>query len=53
MALKDKSHRTQINGKFNYISSADKINKNITVELLFKNYKKIIHFFMNRRSEID
>jgi pterin-4a-carbinolamine dehydratase len=40
-----KKLRTQINGKFNDISSADENKQqNITAEPLFKNYKKAIHF---------
>jgi hypothetical protein len=39
VALKDKL-RTQVSGKFGDTSSADKTDKNITVEPLFKNYKK-------------
>jgi hypothetical protein len=41
--LNDKKLRTQINGKYNDISSADENNnnkKNITVEHLLKKYKK-------------
>jgi hypothetical protein len=42
VALKYKKLRTQINGKFNDINSADKNKEtqNITVGPLFKNYKK-------------
>jgi hypothetical protein len=49
VALK-KNLRTQINGKFNGISSAD-ANKyrNIAVEPLYKNYRKTIHLFIDRR----
>jgi hypothetical protein len=32
--------RTQINGKFNDVSIADEVHKNVTVQPLFKNYKK-------------
>jgi hypothetical protein len=41
---------TQIDGKFNDISSAD-LNKykNISVEHLFKSYKQTIHLFIDRR----
>jgi hypothetical protein len=46
-----KQLRTQINGKINDISSVDK-NKNITVEPLFKNYKKKIHLFSDEDSEV-
>jgi hypothetical protein len=51
VALKDKEkHRTQINVKCNDINSADENKyKNITVDPLFKNYKKTIHLFIDRR----
>jgi hypothetical protein len=45
---KKKKLRTQINGKFNDISSAYE-NKKISVEHLFKNYKKTVHSFIDRR----
>jgi hypothetical protein len=42
--------RTQINGKYNNISSADKNKQqNITLEPLFKNNKNTIHLFMDKR----
>lgn len=47
VALKKKL-RTQINGKFSDINSADENKKNIAVESLFKNYKKTIHLFIDR-----
>jgi hypothetical protein len=43
IALNDKKLRAQINGKFNYIGSAYGNKKYITVEPLFKNYKKTIN----------
>jgi hypothetical protein len=45
-----KRFKTQINGKLNDISSADE-NKyqNITVQPLFKYYKKTVHLFIDRR----
>jgi hypothetical protein len=50
IALEDKMFRTQINGKFNDICTADENKyKYITVEPLFKNYKKAIHLFIDRR----
>jgi hypothetical protein len=47
IALKDKKFRTQIIGKLNDIGCADE-NK-ITAEAIFKNYKKTIHLFIDRR----
>jgi hypothetical protein len=45
-----KKIRTQKNGKFNDIGSTDgNKQKNIAVEPLFKNYKKTIHLFINRK----
>jgi hypothetical protein len=44
-----KKLKTQINGKFNDISSAYKNKQNITVQPLFKNYKKSIYLFIDRR----
>jgi hypothetical protein len=42
--------RTQSNGKFNDVSIADENKEqNITVEPLFKNYKKKMHLFFDRR----
>jgi hypothetical protein len=50
VALKDNKNLEQIDGKFNDISSADENKyKNITVEPLFKNYKKTVHLFIDRR----
>jgi hypothetical protein len=50
LVVKDKKLRSQINGKFNDMSSADEsIYQNITVEPLFKNYEKTIHLFFDRR----
>jgi hypothetical protein len=50
VALKEKKLRTQISGKFNDRNSADENkHQNITVEPSFKNYKKIIHLFIDRR----
>jgi hypothetical protein len=46
--LKEKKLGTQINGKFNDVSSSDE-NKKITIEPLFKNYKKATHLFIDRR----
>jgi hypothetical protein len=45
-----KKLRAQIIGKFNDISSADENKyKNITVEPLFKNFKKTVLLFINKR----
>jgi hypothetical protein len=53
VALKDKQIRTEVNGKSDDISSADKNKyKNITVEPLFNNYKKTIHLFIDGRLRI-
>jgi hypothetical protein len=50
IALKDKKKlRTWVNRKFIDIGSADENKKNITVEPLFKNYKKTIHLFIDGR----
>jgi hypothetical protein len=50
VALKEKKKpRTQINGKFNDISSADENKKKMTVGPLFKNCNKAIHLFIDRR----
>jgi hypothetical protein len=38
-----------MNGKCNDISSADKNKQNIPVEPLFKNYKKTINLYIDRR----
>jgi hypothetical protein len=43
-----KKLRTQLNENFNDISSADE-NKKTTIEHLFKNYKKAIHLFGDRK----
>jgi hypothetical protein len=45
----EKKLRKEINGKFNDISIAEEIHKNITVEPLFKIYKKKIYLFIDRR----
>jgi hypothetical protein len=52
VAIKDKKKklRPQINGKYNDINNADENKyKKITVEPLFKNSRKTIHIFINRR----
>jgi hypothetical protein len=49
---RQKNLRTQINGKFNDINSADENKKNITVEPLFKNYKKAIIYSLIEQSEV-
>jgi hypothetical protein len=51
VGIKDKKTRTQINGRFTDISSADENIKNIIVEPLFKNYKTTIHLFVCRTKE--
>jgi hypothetical protein len=48
-AVRDKKLRTQTNGKFNDINSADENKTNITIQPLFKNYKNTIHLFIDRR----
>jgi hypothetical protein len=48
IALKD--NKTQINGKCNDVGSADENKlKNITVDPLFKCYRKAIYLFIDRR----
>jgi hypothetical protein len=50
VALKGKKLRTQVNGNFDNMNSADENKyKNISVEPLFKNYKKTLHLFIDRR----
>jgi hypothetical protein len=47
VAIKHKNKLiTQINGKFSDVRSDD---ENMTVQPLFKNYKKTIHLFIDRR----
>jgi hypothetical protein len=44
-----KKLRTQVNGKFNDINSADENKKDITVNLYLKTIKKTVHLLIDRR----